>query len=62
MGGWFDWRRPICPGIPRSHRYARSRPLTLREGGVMVPILAAVWLVLAVGFAGGAHDVADAGH
>ena len=22
------------PGIPRSHRFARSRPLTLREGGV----------------------------
>ena len=24
---------PSAPGIPRSHRYARSRPLTLCEGG-----------------------------
>ena len=24
---------PLSAGIPRSHRYARSRPLTLREGG-----------------------------
>ena len=35
-GGWslasFLPRRPA--GIPRSHRFARSRPLTLREGGV----------------------------
>ncbi len=23
-----------CQSIPRSHRFARSRPLTLREGGV----------------------------
>ena len=22
-------------GIPRSHRFARSRPLTLREGGLL---------------------------
>ena len=27
----------IHPGIPRSHRYAPSRPLTLREGGVRLP-------------------------
>ena len=32
LGGCSQFDR--CPGIPRSHRYARSRPLTLREGGV----------------------------
>ncbi len=26
-------------GIPRSHRFARSRPLTLCEGGVLFPSL-----------------------
>ena len=26
------------PCIPRSHHYARSRPLTLREGGVRNPL------------------------
>ena len=25
---------PPLPGIPRSHRFACSRPLTLREGGL----------------------------
>ena len=27
------WGFPASAGIPRSHRFARSRPLTLCEGG-----------------------------
>ena len=47
--GWLVGVRPCsAPGIPRSHRCARSRPLTLREGGdcsLVVWFVLVVWLV-----------------
>ena len=63
--GWFG-ARLSAPGIPRSHRYARSRPLTLREGGgrpqgACLRLGDGVVLVI-FGGGGAAHYVADAGH
>ena len=48
VDGLVGVRPCSAPGIPRSHRCARSRPLTLREGGdcsLVVWFVLVVWLV-----------------